>query len=300
MRPCSQLWLLFAATVVTAQQKPADLASELRQWSTAIEEGRPVDTASLPSEWSVEVSDELFTISTTPLKTYLESGSRKKRRRKFAPGWTSSPILWKMIPTPNPTRPPPPNSSRSSLVPEFRPPNPPTRWDLFWKEFGRWIEALLERLFGITGSHPGSIQLFLWVLLIGASGILVTLLMRSWRHEHRSGPLSPGRPPDLALNSEAWIAAAQSARRHGDIAGSIQCCYWAGITHLQEDGKLPPHFTHTPREHLRLLSGRHDLRAALGVLCGCLERCWYARVTPGDQDLVSCFGALKELGCAVD
>ncbi|QOY87406.1 DUF4129 domain-containing protein [Paludibaculum fermentans] len=265
-----------------------------------MEAGTTVDAATLPAEWSVDVSDETFTISTAPLRAYFQSGPKKQQGAEVR-AWLE--LLAASLDSGTTAESDPSAAVKLKRIlarPEFRPPNPPSEWELFWKEFGRWVEALLDKLFGFTGRHPGSIQLFLWALLVGASGVLVYLLMHTWRHETRASPLSPGRLPDPSLNSEAWIAAAQSARRKGDIAGSIQCCYWAGVTHLQEAGTLPPHFAHTPREHLRLLAGQQELRAALSILCTRLERCWYARATPDDQDLTTCFGALKELGCAVD
>ncbi len=300
MRPWPHLWLLLAAAMLQAQQRPADLAAELRRWSTAIETDATAGAGSLPAEWSVEVAHETFTISTAPLKAYLQSGSQKKESEEVR-AWLemlASSLESGTAPEPDPSA--AGKLKRILARPEFRPPNPPSQLELFLKEFGRWLDALLDRLFGFTGKHPGSIQLFLWTLLIGASGLLVYLLMRTWRHETRTSPITPGHLPDLSRDSRAWIAAAQFARRQGDVAGSIQCCYWAGVTHLQEAGTLPPHFAHTPREHLRLLAGKQQLRASLGILCTRLERCWYARATPGEQDLASCFSALKELGCAVD
>ncbi|MGJ5815963.1 DUF4129 domain-containing protein [Paludibaculum fermentans] len=300
MRKWSHLWLLLAVTALPAQQSPANLAAELRHWSTAVEQGSAAPAATLPAEWVVDVSGETFTFSTAPLKAHLQSGSKKEQRAGIS-AWLD--FLADSLDSGTAAAPDPSAAAKLKRIlarPEFRPPQPPNQWDLFWKEFGRWVEALLERLFGFTGQHPGSIQAFLWLLLIGASGTLVYLLMRSWRQETRTSPLSPGRPPDPSLNSAAWLAAAQATRRQGDVAGSIQCCYWAGVTHLQEAGLLPPHFSHTPREHLRLLAGRQEVKAALGILCTRLERCWYARAVPDDQDLATCFGALKDLGCPVD
>ncbi|WP_321471878.1 DUF4129 domain-containing protein [uncultured Paludibaculum sp.] len=299
MRAWSQLWLLLlAAAASPAQQRPADLAADLRRWSAVVEEGKPFDPNLLPEAWSVGSPDALYSISTAPLKAHLQSGSKDHRAVR---AWLE--LLAASLDDSNPVQWDPSAAEKLSRIlarPEFRPPAPPSNWDLWWRALGRSIQAILDRLFAFTGSHPSSIQVFLWVLLIGSSGFLVYLLMRSWRHEQRTGPLSPGRLPELSLNSGAWVAAAHSARRQGDIARSIQCCYWAGVTHLQAAGTLPPHFAHTPREYLRLLSGKHELRAALGVLCTRLEHCWYARATPDDQDLASCLVALKELGCSVD
>lgn len=216
MRPWSHLWLLLAVTVLPAQQRPADLAAELRRWSATMEAGTTVDAATLPAEWSVDVSDETFTISTAPLRAYFQSGPKKQQGAEVR-AWLE--LLAASLDSGTTAESDPSAAVKLKRIlarPEFRPPNPPSEWELFWKEFGRWVEALLDKLFGFTGRHPGSIQLFLWALLVGANGVLVYLLMHTWRHETRASPLRDDCriPPELrSVDRRRPIRPAQGRHR---------------------------------------------------------------------------------------
>lgn len=301
MRAPFQLFLLCIAPLALVGQEPTeDLANELRRWSAVVEAGTAVSPSVLPDSWIAETANGRHTIPTAPLKAYFRSGSNKERAAVQA--WLhllADTLSSTQAHTPDPTA--AAKLDRILNQREFRPTKRPSRQDLWWRRVRDAILRFLDSLFSAAGKHSGGVEVFAWLLLVSGSGLLVYLLVRSWRHEDRTSQLPPtGHLPRRSLNSSTWIAAAHAARSQNDLPRAIQCCYWAGITHLQELGRLPPHFAHTPREHLRLLARGQQPTTALQTLCTHLERCWYARVTPGDEDLVFCFGALKELGCQVD
>lgn len=295
MRAALQLGLLLATAGLMAAQQTSD---DLRHWRDVVAEGTPADAGTLPDIWTFNTPRNSFTVSTEPLKNYLRKGSEDDA--VALEDWLDQLAAWLDAPE---VRPDPSAGAKLRAIlnrREFRPPRPPSRWEEWARELRRAILHFFDRLFSFAGGRPSGTQVLAWLLLIAGSGALVYLLLRTWRQEERSTYAPPGASPELGRDVAAWIAAAHAARRQGDLARAIQCCYWAAILHLQDRGHLPPHFAHTPREHLRLLAAAHQPTSALQALCTRLERCWYARVTPKDDDLAACFGALKELGCLVD
>jgi hypothetical protein len=92
---------------------------------------------------------------------------------------------------------------------------------------------------------------------------------------------------------EEWLAAAHRAAAEGDWRQAIHNAYWAAITRLQRSGALPEDRTRTPREYLRLFSGREPLAA----LTSGLERFWYARRIARPEDFRESLNHLETLGC---
>ena len=181
---------------------------------------------------------------------------------------------------------------------EFAGIGPPSAWELLRERIAAWMADLLRRIFEFLGVDSASGAILFWVLLAGAVGALVFLLLRSWMRGERTEPLTSAGRGVHARTSLDWIRTARAAAEQSDWRRAIQCAYWAGIVHLEEAGTLPRNRAQTPREYLRLLAPSAS-STPLGALTTRLERFWYARSPAGAQDFAACLDSLEALGCRV-
>ncbi len=283
----------------------ASLARQLRELQHSFTDQNPERLrATLPLAWRVRTPDGDYTISTAPLRDFLDRSLLNDAQTWLdqlagqleAYNGAGTPVLKVRA-----------NLQRILARPEFAGNGPPSAWDRFRERINAWIEDFLKRLLHLARQHPTTGHVVFWVAIIGGVGLLGFLLFRLWNRDRYELKLSGSATPAVARSWEQWLRAARAASDEGDMRKAIQCAYWAGVARLQVSGALPRGLTYTPREYLRLASapqqGYFGSPAAINplrTLTSYLERFWYGRVTATADDFSACLGSLEALGCKVD
>jgi hypothetical protein len=299
---------LLPGRLLLAASDPASLAAELRRIATQLGQGQSAPfLKALPPAWDVATAEGSYAISTQPLRDLLSRSAQGGRRDNVqqAQAWLDylATHLEQSSAAPRAAAGAPDELARILARPEFRGIGPPSQWDLIRERIAAWLVNLFAGVFSFVQQHSTESEIFFWVLVSVAVGLLGFWLLRAWTRKERVSLSLPVAAP--ARTSNQWILAARAASEQGDFRKAIQCAYWAAIVRLEDTGALPRNQPHTPRECLRLISRPRAgepsrLAEPLSALTAGLERHWYAGRTASAEDLSACFGALEALGCQLD
>ena len=289
----------------------SSLASELHRLEQSLNEKNIQELSdALPPAWYVQTNDGNYRISTAPLRAILDQAS-KNRSSTVADGQKFLGYLAVQLeaysgvgPSISGAR---ENLERILARPEFAGNGPPSAWDRLRERIAAWVNGWMKRVFELVREYPAGGSIVFWLAMVGAVLALGWRVVRFWHRDPYKLGLSGSPRSFRARKSEQWLSAIRTASNGGDFRSAIHCAYWAGIARLEERGALPVEVTHTPREYLRLVSGRLQDRAAdpgvinpLRTLTARLERFWYASATAAADDLRPCLESLEALGCKVD
>lgn len=149
-----------------------------------------------------------------------------------------------------------------------------------------WIEKQLSKLHGphLSGGpriSPEFIRAILFLILAGALGVLVYVLVQTLRRQGgRAAPLALDEAEAAlveARDTDSLIALAEQQARAGDFRRAFRLTYLATLVALDTGGVLRFDRSKTNWEYLRALraSGRDDVFQSLSPLTREFDRLWY-------------------------
>ena len=179
---------------------------------------------------------------------------------------------------------------------EFSTVRGPNWWDNLRLRINRWIQELLERLFGRVAPSEFTGEVLLWLVIAVLVSILAIGLKRMLLRPARTAePESEAVPATRDWSQLTRDAAAAAAR--GDYRRAILLAYWAAIHRLESLGVWTADRSRTPREYLRLLPARDTKRTALTAMTRRFEAVWYGGQPAGAGDFQEVIAHGEQLGC---
>jgi len=295
--------LVFSGALVTAQPasqvlSPADLAAQLRQIESQLDDNSRPPANALPDQWNIATSEGRYSIPAQPLRALLAAG-RLPQARQWIEQMAAQLESYSKPPVESVSY---ARQALSKILArrEFSGVHPPSAWDLLRDRIILWIVSFLQSIFGFAGQHGAGGQVLFWILIAAAVGLLSLWLVRLWARSEPTLDLSRVVVREGLRNSETWLRDARLAAAGGQWRDAIHCAYWAAIARLQETRTLPDDRARTPREYLRLLRQDQPSSHPLRALTLGLERFWYAKQTAGAGDFEESLKHLEALGCRVD
>jgi hypothetical protein len=159
---------------------------------------------------------------------------------------------------------------------------------------------LLRRIFH-TVSIPIISRTIVYALIGAAVLFLAYVLYRSFWHGQQVEEIVPKDFPVSAKEWAKWLSEARAAAAKSEWRDAIHLAYWAGISFLERQGFWKPDRARTPREYLRLLSGRggaeNEQRETLTALTRIFELAWYAKRDADESAFSQTLAQLEKLGC---
>jgi len=179
---------------------------------------------------------------------------------------------------------------------EFSTVHGPTWWDDLRLRINRWIQELLQRLFGRVAPSEFTGEVLLWLVIAVLVSILAVGIKRMLLRPARSFGTEAEAPPLERDWSQLTRDAAAAAAR-GDYRRAILLAYWAAIHRLESLGVWTVERSRTPREYLRLLPRQDAKRTALTAMTRRFEAVWYGGQPAGAGDFQEVISHGEQLGC---
>ncbi len=302
--PLLLMVLLMAAWPLSAQTYTQDsFPLELRRWEQLATTDPHAASEQLPSQWTVQTDTHTYSISTQPLRDRL-TGPEPQSARLWIEQLRRQTESFRGEATRDDEK------DRATLQailarPEFKKAEEPTAWDRLSGRFRAWLQDWLTRIFAYAAQHPTGSQFLFWTLISGSVVALGAWLLHLFA---QTDPLIrlPNAPAlqHPLLSWQEWLAEARKAAANGDHDQAIRCAYWAAIARLQLERPMRINFSDTPRERLRFLASPSRLAAErlqpLTEITRSFERCWYAKLPAGEDDVSRTLRNLETLGCRAD
>lgn len=146
-------------------------------------------------------------------------------------------------------------------------------------------EQLSEALAALVGSGGGTI--LAWLLLLGALGAVVYLLVRHGRVT-LPARLDPPRPDvmiETTRTAAQWRAEAETLEAAGRWEEGLRCRYRALVADLVRRGVIPEQPGRTAGEHVRdVVAAAPDAAPSFAAATELFEAVWYGGATAGPDD----------------
>jgi hypothetical protein len=299
---------------------PATFAAELRRLQREVAQGPSAAAVSeirrnLPVDWKVSADERVYTISSEPLRSLLDSANKDASHREKllqdSAAWLDQ-LATQVEGFARPRR--TGNAEARARLDkiltrsEFAAVRPPGTLQQLRGRITRWLQEQLLRFFRGLDRYPIVGKIIFWLILLAAVAFLGLWLFRFWNRGARLDALPTKGPAVTHRTWQEWLQAGRRAAEKGDFREAVHAAYWAGIVRLEDVGSLPRERTRTPREYLRLLTDespgelapRKAHREPLAYLTACLERVWYAGRPAGPEDFRDSVHQLEALGCPVE
>jgi hypothetical protein len=263
----------------------------------------------LPTFWNVSTPERSYSISTKPLRDQLNEASTDN-----AETWIEH--LLEELQSAQRAEGQPLAAAHTQLSKilagrGFEGVRPPTYLELLRERASAWLQRMLLKLFFGLSRHPIGAKVLFWVVLIAGVGFVALWIFRYLSGRDSMSFFQPGSTTVTTVTWQEWIHAAREAAARGDFREAVHSAYWAGITRLEETGRLPRDRTKTPREYLQLIDARptgakvdshaaEDYKKPLAALTSRLERIWYANRLARLEDFDDTLRQLEALGCSLE
>jgi Domain of unknown function (DUF4129) len=263
----------------------------------------------LPTFWNVSTPERSYSISTKPLRDQLNEASTDN-----AETWIEH-LLEELQSAQRAEGQPlaAAHTQLSKILADrgFEGVRPPTYLELLRERASAWLQRMLLKLFFGLSRHPIGAKVLFWVVLIAGVGFVALWIFRYLSGRDSMSFFQPGSTTVTTVTWQEWIHAAREAAARGDFREAVHSAYWAGITRLEETGRLPRDRTKTPREYLQLIDARptgaevdshaaEDYKKPLAALTSRLERIWYANRLARLEDFDDTLRQLEALGCSLE
>jgi Domain of unknown function (DUF4129) len=310
---CSAVLTLLFACVACAQDVPAislqEYKSQLTTWSQTVEglkdhpEQAPQVRAQVPRTYKVNAGEKTFDVSNEWLNQGLMQfiASKPERKadalRRMQDHFHQAQVEADLFNAPVTT-----DSARQKVNEilerrEFSRVHGPSDWDI-WLEKTKWaIVRFIDRLFRRVPSPNHGGQLLVWIVIAVALCVAAIWLKRTAQEKLLDLGQGPVQFAPSQRNWRTWLAQARAAAQESRWRDAVHLAYWAGISHLEQDGAWVPDRARTPREYLRLMSGGNQKLPALKALTRQFEVTWYGQRPAAAADFDQTVARLEELGC---
>jgi len=283
--------------------------SQLAMWSQTLEtlkdhpEQAPQVRARVPRTYKVNAGANTFDVSNEWLNQGLVQFIASKPDRKadvlhrLQDHFHHAEVQAQLFERPNPT-----DSARQKINEilnrhEFSRVHGPSQWDI-WLEKTKWeMIRFIDRLFRKVPSPNHGGQLLVWIVIAVALSVAAIWLKRTAQGKLLDLGQGPVQFAPSQRNWRTWLAQARAAAQEGRWRDAVHLAYWAGISHLEQDGAWIPDRARTPREYLRLMSAGNQKLPALKALTRQFEITWYGGRPAAAAEFQQTIAHLEELGC---
>ncbi len=149
-----------------------------------------------------------------------------------------------------------------------------------------WVGDQIARAFGALVSGGGGTVLA-WVVLVGAVGSVVYLLVRHGRVRlpTLAGADEPMVMVEMTRTAEEWRTAAAQHEAESRWAEGLRCRHRALVAELVRRGVIPEQPGRTAGEHLRdVAAGLPEAAPAMAAATELFEAAWYGAARTGPDE----------------